>query len=246
MPSEHGEQNPHSRNLKVISIFFILYWLCGLSPSDESIRLAVKSYEISNPEVLRWASYSLLAYFSWRFYLNSGRKVFPGIKRQIGITANPSRMDRSSRLYARLNKDAEAHYVANMKEGFETEREEDPGASRLVNFNNNEYEISISSLGIKNNNPLSMDYQVKYKGDRLPGNDFRSGRVEYRWFDFIPLRILGFLRFFFSTEEGPDYLLPWVLFLLALVCAFFIHFGVEATEVMDGFPWQGSEDHPEG
>lgn len=245
MPSEHSEQNPHSRNLKVISVFFILYWLCGLSPSDESIRLAVKSYEISNPEVLRWASYSLLFYFAWRFHLSSGRRVFRGIKKETRVKSSTGHMDKGSRLYSRLVEDAEADYVANKKEEFEREREGKQAASRIVDFNNDDYEISVSNLSFMNSKKLMMEYNVKYKGDRLPGNDFRKGNVEYRWFNFIPLRILGVLRFSFSTEEGPDYLLPWLLFLLALVCAFFIHFGVDAAEVMDGFTWWGSEDHAE-
>ena len=70
-----NEPNLHSRNLKLISMLFISYWLLGLTPADEKIRLLVINYEISNPCALKWISYALLIYFAWRFNISSRRRV---------------------------------------------------------------------------------------------------------------------------------------------------------------------------
>jgi len=62
--------NPHARNLKVISIAYILHWWLELGPSKSGeLNLTFISYTINNAAPLPFISFLLLIYFSWRFYL---------------------------------------------------------------------------------------------------------------------------------------------------------------------------------
>lgn len=109
----YSEPNLHSRNLKLVSLFFILYWVLGLKPLDDTIRLLVINYEISNPSALQWVSYTILIYFAWRFYLNSRRRIRVGYRKSVSIHNFPNK---ESRLYKKLVSLAKAHYIQNKKQ----------------------------------------------------------------------------------------------------------------------------------
>jgi len=62
--------NPHARNLKVISIAYILHWWLELGPSESGeLNLTFISYQIHNTAPLPLISFLFLLYFFWRFYL---------------------------------------------------------------------------------------------------------------------------------------------------------------------------------
>ncbi|WP_439510311.1 hypothetical protein [Marinimicrobium koreense] len=216
-----NEPNLHSRNLKLISMLFISYWLLGLTPADETIRFLVINYEISNPSALKWISYALLMYFAWRFYISSKRRVRLGYRKSF----NFNNIDRSGRLFRKLKEDAERNYSEQHKDQFENWRTEQAGKHDIKDFENKEYYINPNKL-VYDKNSVTMHYHVKYKGGRIPGNDFKSGTVVYPWYRWPFLKVVRFIKFIFSTEDAPDFFVPWVLFSLALATSILSHYEV--------------------
>ncbi|WP_286823978.1 MULTISPECIES: hypothetical protein [unclassified Idiomarina] len=220
-----NEPNLHSRNLKLISMLFISYWLLGLTPADEKIRLLVINYEISNPCALKWISYALLIYFAWRFNISSRRRVRLGYRRSF----NFNNIDRSGRLFIKLKVDAERNYSERYKDEFESWRAEQAEKHDVKEFNNEEYSINPSKL-VYEQNSVALHYQVQYKGDRLPGNDFKNGMVVYPWYRWSFLKLVRFTKFIFGSEDAPDFFVPWVLFSLALASSALSYYGVSVHD----------------
>jgi hypothetical protein len=65
-----NEPNHFSRNLKVISVLFILYWLFGLELADYNFKTPFLSFNIKNPDYLPYVSHIFLLYFAWRYYIS--------------------------------------------------------------------------------------------------------------------------------------------------------------------------------
>lgn len=65
-----NEPNHFSRNLKVVSIIFILYWLFGLELTDYNFKTPFLSFNIKNPDYLPYVSHVFLLYFAWRYYIS--------------------------------------------------------------------------------------------------------------------------------------------------------------------------------
>ncbi len=65
-----SDNNPERRNLVVLSISIILYFLGGGSITDENIRLQVINVTFSKPEVLVKFVWLLLFWFIYRYWLN--------------------------------------------------------------------------------------------------------------------------------------------------------------------------------
>ncbi|HCH5334032.1 TPA: hypothetical protein N2934_004382 [Vibrio parahaemolyticus] len=65
-----SDNNPERRNLVVLSISIILYFLAGGSITDENIRLQVVNVTFSKPEVLVKFVWLLLFWFIYRYWLN--------------------------------------------------------------------------------------------------------------------------------------------------------------------------------
>lgn len=221
-----NEPNLHSRNLKLVSVFFISYWALGLTPVDESIRLLVINYEISNPSALKWIAHVLLLYFAWRFYINSRRQIRTGYRNSFNFN-NFQKI--SGRLFDRLKVDAEQNYCNNFKTDFEEWREEQAEKRGIQGVENNEYSVNPNKL-VYDQNSVTMHYQVQYKGSRIPGNDFKNGAVVYPWYSWPGLKIMRFIKFIFSKEEAPDYLVPWILFCLATTTSVLSYYGVSVHD----------------
>ncbi len=221
----YSEPNLHSRNLKLVSLFFILYWVLGLKPLDDTIRLLVINYEISNPSALQWVSYTILIYFAWRFYLSSRRRIRVGYRRSASIHSFPNK---ESRLYKKLVSLAKAHYIQNKKTEFEATRQSNFNENPIDGFNNELYRIHVSKFSYESDQ-LTLSYQVQYAGTRLPGNDFTNGGIRYRSFEWLLFKFLGFCKFSIKQEDAPDYLLPWVLFALALLCGVLTNLGISVN-----------------
>lgn len=223
----YNEPNLHSRNLKLLSVLFICYWVLGLNPTDESIRLLVINYEISNPAALKWISHILLVYFAWRFYISSRRQIRNGYRKNFNFRNFDKR---SGWLFEKLKKDASSHYQNNLKAAFEAERKELSQKHEVQGFSNDEYSINPNKL-IYDPSNVTMHYQVQYGGSRVPGNDFKNGAVVYPWYSWIGLKTARFVAFLFSKEEAPDYLVPWVLFSLAVTTSVLTYFCVTVHDV---------------
>lgn len=220
-----NEPNLHSRNLKFISMLFISYWLLGLTPVDETIRLLVINYEISNPCALNWISYALLIYFAWRFYISSRKRGRFGYRKSF----NFNNIERSGRLFRKLKEDAERDYADRYKDEFENWRTEQAEKHDLKEFEIKEYSINPNKL-VYEQNSVAMHYQVQYKGGRLPGNDFNNGTVVYPWYRWPFLKVVRFIKFVFGTEDAPDFFVPWVLFSLALATSVLSYYGVSVHD----------------
>ncbi len=65
-----SDNNPERRNLVVLSISIILYFLAGGGITDENIRLQVVNVTFSKPEVLVKFVWLLLFWFIYRYWLN--------------------------------------------------------------------------------------------------------------------------------------------------------------------------------
>lgn len=224
----YSEPNLHSRNLKLISLLFIFYWLFELTPVDNSIRLLVINYEIKHPQALKWVAHILLFYFAWRFYLSSKRRIRTGFR---SSASRGSFQNRESAFYKLLKKRATSHYELNHRASFQKEREEIASKHNSPSFNNETYRISPLDLKYENNN-FCMTYQVQYEGPRLPGNDFRNFSISYKWHQWLWYKTWALIKFISEKEESPDYLFPWVLFLLAIATSALSHFGIKVQDIL--------------
>jgi hypothetical protein len=216
----YSEPNLHSRNLKLISLLFVFYWILGLHPADDTIRLIAVNYEIDNPQALAWIASTLLFYFAWRFYLNSKHKIMASFRTKASIYQI---QDRESRLFIKLKKICGADYKLNQKDKYEKERVALAAKKDLENFNNQEYHLNPYEFKYEQKH-LQVTYQVNYEGERLESNDFRDYIIRFKWYQFIFFKIIKFAKFIFQSEDSPDYLIPWLLFLLAVTSCIFIQY----------------------
>ena len=197
-----------------------------MEPVDDSIRLLVINYEISNPLALSWISHAILFYFAWRFYLSSRKRITSAFRKSVRIS---DFQNKKSRMVRALKGEAEKHYVENAKEDFEKRRAETAKEKSAENFNNIDYVVRPNQFSYESNN-LTLKYQVQYEGDRLKGNDFVNCTITYYWKDWILFKVIEFFKFMFSKEEAPDYLLPWILFVLAVTSSILLKLGVTVSD----------------
>lgn len=221
----YSEPNLHSRNLKLVSLFFILYWFLGLKPIDDSIRLLVINYEISNPSALHWASYAILFYFAWRFYLSSQGRIRAGYRKSVSIGSFPNK---ETRFYKKLVSLADEDYFKNKKLEFEETRLTKFNENPIEGFNNELYKVHVTRFFYESKK-LMLTYQVQYSGSRLAGNDCINAQIRFRSMEWLLFKFFAFLKFSIKQEDAPDYLLPWVLFTSALVCGVLSKLGISAN-----------------
>lgn len=189
---------------------------------DDSIRLLVINYKITNPEALKWFSYSILIYFAWRFYLSPRVPMRIGYSKSINIQSFPNK---GSNLYKKLVTIAKENYVKKRQLEFEVSRESIFLEEALEGFNNNNYSLTVTKLYYKSGK-LTSCYQVQYEGTKLPGFDFLDGEVIFGRTELFMFKFISFCQFSLQQEDAPDYILPWVLFSLAVFCGLLIEFGV--------------------
>ncbi|RON15620.1 hypothetical protein [Pseudomonas frederiksbergensis] len=223
------EPNLHSRNLKFISMMFIVYWALGLAPAGDSIRLIFINYEITNPAALPWIAHTILFYFAWRFYLSSRNMIKHGVIKTINTSLSGKH---ESLLYRLLEKRAREDYIKNQKNNFQKEREDYALEKSINTYNNVDFSTTPQELKYEYGE-LCLSYQAYYREPRLPGNDFRGYTIKYRWFHFLWFKAWKIFEFLTGKEETPDYLIPWVLFLFALLTSAFNILGVTARNI----PW---------
>lgn len=228
------DSSNHSRNLKTISIFFILYWLLDLTPSgDDQIRLQFISYEIHNSSPLTTVSWVLLAYFGWRFYLSSksnfSEKVIKPIKKiqsdKILYTFANNRT-----LKERIKKRASDIYRKRYakKEGERRNRNQ----SRGVNNPSHQYDIEVFN-NVEGTLPNKIQCIAKYSLNHLPGLEDKRFSIPLHIVKELPfIKTRACFLFIRTSEDSLEYLLPYFLLSLAVICAILIQFDISPNDII--------------
>ncbi|XKE45709.1 hypothetical protein LG302_00790 [Halomonas organivorans] len=212
----------------MFSLLFVLYWLLGLDLIGGELRLFFANYKVTNEGALVWVVHVSLIYFAWRFYLDSKGKLAYAYRNAFGLSGSALK---STRLLGRLKRHAEQNYIESKKEGFERKRSEEAAKRRVADFDNQSFDITFSKFGYSGKKVV-LHYQVRYKGDAVQSNDFCNGQVEYSWKDWPFLRVWCFIKFFVSKEEAADYLVPWLLFFLAMLCSVMANVGITVHDII--------------
>jgi hypothetical protein len=194
--------NLHARNLKLISIAFILYWLLGLEQTGDAIRLGILPYKITNPEWLPYLAHLLFFYFIWRYWLNTKSRVAIYLymrNLQVFDQNSLNSFGITDAEYRKFQKTAQALYKKrNVNE------ESDAIAHNLILADKRTAKINFSFDPPKlrdPNNPLSG--QV---GDTL----------DLFWFDLFRFRFKLILSRLWSRESEQDRIITWLLALIGL------------------------------
>jgi|GEM_PF-4549404 len=224
----YSEPNHHSRNLKLISLMFILYWVLALSPADDAIRLSIINYKVQNPSALFWVAHAALIYFAWRFYLSSKRRVRNGFINSLAVGQFTKQ---GSWLYKSLKKKAVDDYVANHMESFHKEREEYALKRNVESYSNEDFVIHLISFKYEGDR-LSLEYQAAYDREVIPEAYFKNYRIYYGRFSWLWFRFVGLVRFVMGKEDSPDYVVPWVLFVFAVVTSALNCLGVTVLNIL--------------
>lgn len=229
------EDNHHSRNFKMISFFFILYWLLDLTPTgDNKITLQFISYEIHNTSVLPFVSWLLLAYFAFRFWVSSKTQLSFELKKHsekhINNRLNKLFENKNLKTYNKIHYRAKKKYEEEYEEKFKSKID---GVAKNLNINT----YHLSYIIIINNNfhtPFSkreLSCLAEYPQPVASNVAKRPFSIPLKPHELPFTQVIAFLHFLFTTESSPDYFLPWLLFLLAIISAFFIHFGIEPSSI---------------
>jgi len=211
-------------------MLFIVYWLLELKPEHENIRLLFINYKINNPEPLIWLSHLILFYFAWRFFLNTRNRVKSGYQK----TLTSSLRNRNGWFYKLLVDRATSHYKNNFKFGFQQERSKEAKKREIKNINNNDFRVSPINFQHKSG-ALSLEYQSVYNEPRIPGYDFKNYTITYKGYQWLWYKFWKLIVFLSNKEDAPDYLIPWLLFILALVSSTLNWFGINASDLGDLF-----------
>lgn len=224
----YSEPNHHSRNLKLISLMFILYWLLALTPADDSIRLSIINYKIQNPSALFWVAHFILAYFAWRFYLSSKKKIRYGFINSVIVDSLPNQR---SALSKRLQKKAKDDYEKNHMEAFEKEREEFALQHNVGPYNKEL--ISVTPITFMyEGEKLRLEYQVQYEREPHGGAYFNNYKIFYGRYSWLWFKLVKLVRFVTGKEDSPDYIIPWVLLFLAITTSVLNYFGITALNIL--------------
>ncbi|HGF5160617.1 TPA: hypothetical protein ACF31N_001179 [Vibrio parahaemolyticus] len=209
-----NETNVYSRNLKVISIFYIVYWLLGLHPNDNTLALGPVRFTIENPHLLPSIANGLLLYFAWRFYIHSQKKV----RISYNTFFRSEMLHQKHKFWCKkLYQSAGKHFE---QEGFKDLIENKLGEN-TSDYKREDFKISIQSLQ-NSNTPTFFEY--RYRVNPHVHKSANPKIYEFS-FGFNPfLKVLMHINLFsywvISKEEAADYLLPWLLFGIAVVSIF--------------------------
>lgn len=223
----YSEPNHHSRNLKLISLMFVLYWLLALSPADDSIRLSIMNYKIQNSSALFWVAHTVLIYFAWRFHLNSKNRIRHGFRNSAAI-GNFS--NQNSSIYNSLKKKAEGDYIEQHMKAFQQERENYAQKHKIESYNK-EY-LSVNPLGFGyEGDQLRLEYQIQYDRGQHGDLYFRNYKIFYGRYRWLWFKLGRLVKFILGKEDSPDYVIPWILFMCAITTSTLSHFGITALNI---------------
>ncbi|MFV1467033.1 hypothetical protein VBY75_05075 [Idiomarina sp. HB] len=224
------EKDIHVRNIKLISSFFIVYWLLDLTPSGDSIiRLPFISYEIHNPSLLPWLANISLIYFFWRFWLstNTVGKFFHSYRNLFS-----SKFDKINLINTRYRGILMEKATVEI-ERFINQEAEDILKSLIPKLTKDQVDSIISSswevVSITKGNsgtPLkakSFLAIVQWNAKTSRGENFKYHvPVNISWYMFCFTKIRCFLTAIFMQERFATYTLSWVWFSLAILSSILI------------------------
>lgn len=209
------ETNVFSRNLKVISILFIVYWFVGAHPKDNEIVLGTLKVAVDNPERLKYVGWTLLGYFAWRFYIHSKKKIRTSYSKFLRNTILFNELKFWNK---KLTESANNDFLNNG--GFEKFK----SANRGVYFDSllpSKCYLTLPSL-INSSAPSTLTYQYSINLPRETPNRpavVNPVTVHFKfnliWKTLLHLHV--FIRWARSNEDSADFLLPWILFTLAVL-----------------------------
>ncbi|MNP63339.1 hypothetical protein D3C76_1587220 [compost metagenome] len=79
---------------------------------------------------------------------------------------------------------------------------------------------------------LRVEYQAQYERGLHGDVYFKSYKIFYEWYHWLWFKFVRLVRFVLGKEDSPDYVIPWVLFLLAITTSVFSYFGITALNIL--------------
>ncbi|MBV7264145.1 hypothetical protein KCG43_19210 [Photobacterium sp. WH24] len=212
------ETNVYSRNLKVISLFFIIYWLLGLHPQDNVLSLGTVRFNIDDPRWLPYIANGLLLYFAWRFFIHSRKKVSSSYTSFLRYEM----LNRKHKFWCKkLTESAEKDFANNGKfEDFQKLNAND----FFDKLKPEQCRISLPSLS-NSNTPIKFGYRyIASVPSNLEGrpSNVKTGSYIFK-FNYLlrtTLNLHMITLWLLFNEDSADYLIPWVLFFIAVFSIF--------------------------
>jgi hypothetical protein len=208
-----ADTNVHARNLKLISISFILYWLLGLEQTDDAIRLGILPYIITNPEWLPWLAHILLSYFIWRYWIHTNPKrtlLRHLISQQVMDDREVLKATKYNLFWRLFNSRAIQKYKVQIDAVKRTERDELENARiHSIHFSSNRYRMTLIVTRKESGSTVGV---IKSIEERL------------HWNDFIFFRLGLIIRNFFKRETEQDRVITWMLAWIAILFSIFNNF----------------------
>jgi len=202
--------NVHARNLKLVSIAFILYWLLGLEQTEDVIRLGILPYKITNPEWLPWLAHLLFSYFIWRYWIhtNSKRTLFKHLINQQSMGNNEvPKLEKYNLFWKLFNACSIKKFESKIHDVVGT----DPDTVQ---------DIWIDSIQLVSDR-YEMVLKVKTGNIGQTINLVKKVRIKLEFNDLIFFRIGLIFRNFFKRETEQDRLISWLLAWLAVLFSMF-------------------------
>ncbi len=209
------ETNVYSRNLKVISILFIVYWFVGAHPKDHEIVLGTVRVVVEHPERLRYVAWALLGYFAWRFFINSKNKIKESYSHHLRNTI----LFKYEKFWNnKIMKSAENDFLN--KGGFDEFKSANRGAF-FEKLNPKDCRLNLPSF-INSNTPSKLTYKYNVVIPREVSGVPKTVHGVERTFKFnlfwkSSMHIHIFSKWLISSEDSADFFIPWALFALAVL-----------------------------
>lgn len=224
---KNNEVNVHSRNLKTISVIYILFWVLNLEKLDGNVNLYYSNFKVWNPELYPYIAFTLLGYFIYRYYLSYRIKfrtikndkfrlhedevIRKEIKDIDKIVETDFKNSEESRFWNGFSSSIENGFVKsgiNNIKGIYDVRFKLKGLSRHKGVIYCSYSAiaEINDKGVKSLSrfPAPRNYELDFEAV-LTAESTRKYRRKV------------FLKSVFLSEETVDYILPWVLGIMAVI-----------------------------
>lgn len=218
------EAKPHTRNLKLISISFIFYWLLELEPATETLQLPLLNFKVTNPEPLPWLAWVSLVYFFWRFWLTVSNYISQKYVNNLSIYANQS-LSRKAGLLARyLSYSVQKHFKNDLYDEFDQELKTEERRSGTELKFDKLHDLKIAENGTGGHIRF-LAIAKPESGNLRPS---RSYTKQLNLIELWAIKIKITKDLVLKSEESADFLLPITLFIIAVLCGVLIHIGVPA------------------
>lgn len=221
------DSKPHTRNLKLISVAFILYWLLELEPAKDEIHLNIISYKISNPDPLTVLAWLALVYFLWRFFL--AKPLFIQTFRNLKSSFYNNQISEDSGIVsAALRNIAKSDFNENHSQKFE----------KFISEESKKYRRQYKYSGLEAHKLVKHQGQTELEYSSQATEVNKKARINKTFKLPISPWILTLINsklvldLVVKNEDSADYILPLLLFVLAVVCGIMIACDYTPSELM--------------